>query len=207
MVGLIGKKIGMTRIFTEQGKHIPVTVVKAGPCTVVQVKNVKRDGYNAIQIAFEPIKGKRVTKPRLGHFKKAGLSAHRQLAEFRLDEPAKYKAGDILTVEIFQAGEKIDCTGISKGKGFQGGVRRHGFGGGPKSHGQSDRHRAVGSIGSSSFPSRVFKGMRMPGHMGNKRVTVRNLEVVKVIAEESLLLVKGALPGAKGSYLLLRRSG
>ena len=206
MVGLIGKKIGMTRIFTEQGKHIPVTVVKAGPCPIVQVKSVNRDGYNAIQIAYEQVKEKKVSKPLLGHFKKAHLTAHRRLAELRLDEPAKYKRGDILTVEVFQEGDKLNCTGISKGKGFQGGVRRYGFRGGPKTHGQSDRHRAPGSIGCSSYPARVLKGMKMGGHMGNRKVTVKNLRVVKIIADESLLLVKGALPGMKGSYLFLKRS-
>ncbi len=206
MEGLIGKKIGMTRVFTDNGQHIPVTVIKAGPCPIVQVKKKKTDGYDALQLAFEPVKKKKVTKPLLGHFQKAKLSPHRHLAEFRLESTSKHKPGDVLTVEIFSEKDKITCTGITKGKGFQGGVRRHKFKGGPKTHGQSNKYRSPGSIGSSSFPSRVLKGIKMAGHMGSKKQTIKNLEVVKVIPEDSLLLVKGAVPGAKGSYVLVQRS-
>ncbi len=202
MVGLIGKKLGMTTIFGENGVAIPCTVLEVGPCYVVQVKTKEKDGYEALQLGFEPKKEKHTTKPLQGHFKKAGAPFLRVLKEFKGFDITKYKPGDQIRVEdIFAVGDIVKVTGRSKGKGFQGVVKRHGFGGGPKTHGQSDRHRAPGSVGSSSFPSHTFKGQRMAGHMGDEQVTVRNLEVVEVIPDANLLVVKGSVPGAKNSYV------
>jgi len=206
MLGLIGKKIGMTAIFDGEGKRIPVTVIQAGPCPICQIKTAENDGYFSLQLAFEPAK-KRVTKPLLGHFKRANIPPHKHLFEFRVSpqEIKGKKVGEVLTLEIFSEGEKIDCTGISKGKGFKSAIFRHHFGGGPKTHGQSDRERAPGSIGASSFPSRVFRGQRMAGHMGNVRVTVKNLTIAKVIPEKSLVLVNGAVPGPRGAIVILKK--
>ena len=202
--GILGKKIGMTQIFTESGEAVPVTVIEAGPCYVTQVKTVETDGYNAVQLGFEEVKPKRLTKPELGHLRKNNLPPLRHLREIRTDDAASYEVGQVIDVSIFQEGERVDVTGTSKGRGFAGVVKRHGFGGGPKTHGQSDRHRAPGSIGATSTPGRVFKGLRMAGRMGGERVTVQNLEVVQVDPERNLLVVKGAVPGARGGLLLIR---
>jgi len=205
MPGLIGKKIGMTSVYNENGKQVAVTVIQAGPCVVTQVKTKEKDGYDAIQLAFDDMKKKNTTKPMLGHFKKAGATPKRKLVEFR----GKYddiKLGDTLTVEIFNDDRWVDVVGWSKGKGFQGVVKRHGFAGvGMKTHGQHNRLRAPGSIGASSDPSRVFKGTRMAGHTGNKRVKVINLRIMKVIPEHNLLIVMGAVPGSKGSYVIIEK--
>lgn len=208
MIGLLGKKIGMTMIFSDDGKRIPVTVISAGPCRVVQVKSKERDGYCAIQLGYEPLKLNRANKPMRGHFKRAGLPPFKKLKEFTLDEnEVKFEVGQELRIsDVFDEGELVDCTGVSKGKGFQGVVKRHGFRGGPKSHGQSDRHRAPGSIGASSFPSRVVKGIKMAGQMGNKTITVRGLKIVKILPDDNLILVKGSIAGPKGGYVIVRRS-
>ncbi len=206
MPGLIGKKIGMTSVFGEDGKNIPCTIIQVGPCVVTQIKSAEgKDGYDAVQIAFDDKKEKNTTKAELGHFKKAGTTPKRVVVEFR----GKYddlKVGDVLDVNYFNDDTWLDVTGVSKGKGFQGVVKRHGFGGvGQTTHGQHNRNRAPGSIGASSDPSRVFKGMRMAGRTGNKRVKVLNLRVIKIIPEENLLLVKGGVPGYKGSYLIIEK--
>jgi large subunit ribosomal protein L3 len=206
MEGIIGKKIGMTRVFNGEGHAVPVTVVEAGPCPVVQVKTKDKDGYNAIQIGFGSKRKKLFTLPLLGHFEKAKLEPKRWLKEMRTDALDKYKVGQELKVDMFSVGEQVKVTGISKGLGFQGGVRRYKFRGGPKTHGQSDRLRAPGSIGSSSFPSRVFKGQRMPGRMGGDKVTIKNVKVVGMDAEKGLLLLKGAVPGKRNSLLTIRKS-
>ena len=200
--GIIGKKIGMTNIFTEDGKLVPVTVVEAGPCRVVQIKDAAKDGYNAVQLGFVDRKEQRVVKPQLGHFKKAGVQPSMYLREVR-DFGGEIKVGDAVTTEIFQAGDAVEVVGISKGKGFAGVMKRHGFGGGAESHG-SMFNRAPGSIGSSAYPSRVWAGKKLPGHLGSNQVTVRGLKVVAVEAEKNLLLIKGALPGATGSVVMIR---
>ncbi|MBP5367574.1 MAG: 50S ribosomal protein L3 [Bacteroidales bacterium] len=203
MSGIIGKKVGMTSVFTEDGTNVPVTVIEAGPCVVSQIKTVDTDGYNAIQLAFDDKKEKSATKPEIERFKKIGSTPKRKIAEFKNIEQ-EVKLGDIVTVESLTENELINVTGISKGKGYQGVVKRHHFGGvGGTTHGQHNRLRAPGSLGASSFPSKVFKGMRMAGRTGNDTVKVRNLRIVKIIAEHNLVLVKGAVPGAKGSYLKL----
>jgi len=203
--GLIGKKVGMTQSFDAEGNAIPVTVIKAGPCTVIQKKSKEKDGYAAVQLGLVEDKGlKRPTKPQSGHFQKSGLPPARILREFRASDAAELKEGDQVLVDIFQEGDLVHVTGTSKGKGFQGVVRRHGFRGGGASHG-SMFHRAPGSIGASSYPSRVLKGTRMGGHMGQDRVTVRNLTVVRTDKENNLLLVRGAVPGPRGGYLLIRK--
>lgn len=196
--GIIGRKVGMTQIFDEEGRVVPVTVVEAGPCWVVQVKSLQTDGYEAVKLGFQEVKkGKNVPKPLLGVFKKAQVPVCRVLKEFRM---TGYNVGDKVTVEIFSKGDIVNVAGVSKGKGFQGVMKRHGFAGGPDSHG-SMFNRAPGSIGSSSFPSRVWKGKRMAGHMGNRRVTVKNLKIVDVIPEQNLLLIKGAVPGGENGIL------
>jgi large subunit ribosomal protein L3 len=203
MPGLIGKKIGMTSIFSEDGKSVAVTVIEAGPCVVTQVKTVEIDGYSAVQLAFEDKKEKSTTKALQGHFKKANTAPKRRLIEFPWGG-AEVKAGDVLTVETLQEAAWVDVVGTSKGLGFQGVVRRHGFSGvGGQTHGQHDRLRAPGSNGASSFPSRVFKGQRMGGHTGNAQVKVQNLQIMKVVPENNLLLVKGSVPGSNGSYLTI----
>jgi len=205
MPGLLGKKIGMTSVFSADGKNIPCTVVEAGPCVVTQVKTVQTDGYEALQLGFQEKKEKHSNKPEIGHFKKAGVTPQKHLVEFKGFE-GEYKLGDVLTSELFQADEYVDVVGTSKGKGFQGVVKRHGFHGvGQATHGQDDRLRAPGSLGASSWPSRVFKGMRMGGHTGGDRVTVQNLQVIKVIPEHNLVLIKGSVPGAKGSILIIEK--
>ncbi len=203
--GIIGKKIGMTQLFAKDGKLIPVTVIQATPCSVVQKKGIEKDGYSAFQIGFEAIEERKVTKPLAGHFKKAGVAATRYLREFRLEGASGLEIGQSISVDTFAPGEKVDIIGVSKGKGFAGGVKRHHFKGGGASHG-SMHHRAPGSIGASSFPSRVFKGQRLPGHMGQDRVTTLGLEIVAVKKEQNLLLVKGAVPGAKNGLVIIRDS-
>lgn len=200
---ILGKKLGMTQVWTEDGNLLPVTVIEAGPCVVTQVKTVDRDGYDAVQIGFGDIKENRVNKPMAGHFAAAGVEPVRHLAEVRLDAPVDLKPGAQLTVEMFADAKHVHVSGVSKGKGFAGGMKRHNFGGGPAGHG-SHFHRAPGSVGQASTPSRIFKGKKMPGHMGVDKVTVRNLDVVKVDAEQNLLLVRGAVPGGKGALLTIR---
>ena len=205
MPGLIGRKIGMTSVFSADGKNVPCTVIEAGPCVVTQVKTVANDGYDAVQLAFADMKEKSVSKPMAGIFKKAGTTPKRHLAEFKFDED-EYKLGDTITVDIFKDTVYVDVIGTSKGRGYQGPVKRHNFNGvGSRSHGQDDRQRAPGSIGASSFPSRLFKGLKMNGHMGNDRVTTQNLRVLKVIPEHNLLLIKGSVAGCKGSTLLIMK--
>lgn len=203
--GLIGKKVGMTQIFTNDGKCVPVTVIKVGPCVVLQKKTIDRDGYNAIQLGFDekPNQKPRTNKPMQGHFKKAQKGAFRKISEFRVDDIDSYEVGQEINAGVFQNGDRISVTGTSKGRGFQGVMKRHGFGGGRATHG-SMTHRGPGSIGQCAYPARVFKGHRMAGQMGNKRVTVRNLEIVEVDASNHLLLVKGSVPGANNNFVLIK---
>lgn len=207
MSGIIGKKIGMTSVYDKEGKNVPVTVIEAGPCVVTQVKTKETDGYEAIQLSYEDKKEKHTTNAMKGHFSKAGVTPKRIIREFtRFEEGHRKQYGDTLSVDIFIEGEYIDVAGFSKGKGFQGVVKRHRFKGvNDATHGQHNRLRAPGSIGASSYPSRVFKGMRMGGRTGNNRVKMINLQVVKIIPEKNLLLVKGAVPGPKGSYVIVER--
>ena len=205
MPGLIGKKIGMTSVFGADGKNIPCTVIEAGPCVVTQIRTVEKDGYAAVQLAYDEISEKHASKALKGHFEKAGTTPKRKLVEFKADFAQDLKLGDVLTVaDVFAEVKYVDVVGTSKGKGFQGVVKRHGFAGvGGQTHGQHNRLRHPGSLGACSWPSRVFKGMRMAGHMGNERVKVFNLEVIKVMPENNLLVVKGSVPGAKGSYVIM----
>ena len=205
MPGLIGKKIGMTSVFSADGKNIPCTVIEVGPCVVTQVKTVEKDGYEALQLGFQEKTEKHTTKPEAGHFAKAGVAPQRHLAEFKNFE-GEYKLGDTITVDFLNDTKFVDVIGTSKGKGYQGVVKRHGFGGvGQSTHGQHNRLRAPGSIGACSYPAKVFKGMRMAGQMGHDRVTVQNLQVVKVMPENNLLIVKGSIPGHKGSIVLIEK--
>ena len=205
MPGLIGRKIGMTSVFSAEGKNMPCTVIEAGPCVVTQIKNMERDGYEAVQLAFGDKKEKHTTKAEMGHFAAAGVSPKRHLVEFKGFD-REFKLGDAITVDFFCEDDWVDIVGTSKGKGFQGVVKRHGFGGvGQTTHGQHNRLRAPGSLGASSYPSKVMKGMRMAGRTGGDRVTVQNLQVIKVIPEHNLLLVKGSVPGAKGSIVLIEK--
>ncbi len=205
MSGLIGKKIGMTSIFDENGKNMPCTVIQAGPCVVTQVRTEEKDGYEAIQLGFDDKTEKSATKAQIGHAKKAGTTVKKKVAEFSgFDE--EYKLGDTITVEHFEEGEFVDITGTSKGKGFQGVVKRHGFGGvGQATHGQHNRLRAPGSIGAASYPARVFKGMKMAGRMGTYTVKVQNLRVLKVVADQNLIVVKGCVPGHKNAYVKIEK--
>lgn len=202
---IIGKKIGMTQIFDANGKVVPVTVVEAGPCVVVQKKTVEKDGYDAIQVGFGDIREKLVNKPRKGHFAKANVALKRTLKEFKLDDTSAYEIGQEIKVDIFEAGEKVDVSGISKGKGFQGTIKRWNASRGPMSHG-SKFHRAVGSMGASSDPSRTFKNKRMPGHMGAEKTTVLNLQVVKIMPEKNLILIKGGIPGPNKATVVIRNA-
>lgn len=205
MPGLIGKKIGMTSVFSAEGKNIPCTVIEVGPCVVTQIKTIEKDGYNAIQLAFDDKKEKHATKAEVGHFKKANTGPKRKVIELK-GFVKDWKPGDVITVDYFSDDTWLDISGLSKGKGFQGVVKRHGFGGvGGQTHGQHNRGRAPGSLGASSFPSRVFKGIRMAGRMGGKTTKVINLQVVKLIPENNLLVVKGSVPGPKGSYVIVEK--
>jgi len=205
MSGLIGRKVGMTSIFDENGKNIPCTVIEAGPCVITQVRTEEVDGYNALQLGFDDKAEKRAKKSEKGHFKKAGASPKKKVVEFR-DFEGEHKLGDSLGVDIFIEGEFVDVTATSKGKGFQGVVKRHGFGGvGQATHGQHNRLRAPGSIGAASYPARVFKGMKMAGRMGGERVTVQNLRVLKIVPEKNLIVLKGCVPGHKNAYLTIEK--
>jgi large subunit ribosomal protein L3 len=201
---LLGTKIGMTRLFDDAGNQIPVTVVAAGPCLIVRVKTRETDGYDAVVLGYGTKRKNLYRKPHLGLFAKTGLEPVRHLREMRLPKPEELNVGDIWTVEVFRPGEKVRVTGTSKGKGFQGGMKRHGFSGAQKTHGQSDRWRAPGSIGQSSYPSRVFKGQRMAGHMGNQRVTTRNMKIVEIDPEKNLLMLKGAVPGPRNGLVIIK---
>ena len=203
MKTIIGKKVGMTQIFDEKGKVIPVTVIEAGPCLVAQVKSVETDGYNAIQLGFGDVKESKLNKPEKGHFAKAKLALKKHLREFRLDDISSFKVGDEVKADIFAAGEKVDIQGTSKGKGFQGVIKRHGQSRGPMGHG-SMYHRRPGSMGPTSTPGRVFKGKKLPGHMGHVTVTIQNLDVVAVDMDKNVILVKGSVPGAKGAILKIK---
>ena len=204
MPGLIGKKIGMTSVYGADGKNIPCTVIEAGPCVVTQVKKVDTDGYEAVQLSFGDKREKNTPKALQGHFKKANTTPKRKVVEFQFDE--EKNLGDIINSDLFEEGEYVDVVGTSKGKGFQGVVKRHGFAGvGDATHGQHNRLRAPGSIGAASYPARVFKGMRMAGQMGNERVKVENLQVLKILTEKNMIVVKGAVPGAKNSYITIEK--
>lgn len=202
---LIGKKIGMTQIFDEKGKVIPVTAIEAGPCTIAQVKNIETDGYNAIQLGFGDVKESKVNKPIKGHFSKSKLGLKKHLREFRVNSVEDVKVGDELKADVFTKGDKVDIQGISKGKGFQGVIKRHGQSRGPMGHG-SMYHRRPGSMGSTSTPGRVFKGKKLPGHMGRVTITIQNLEIVSVDLDKNVLLVKGSVPGINGSILKIKSS-
>lgn len=202
---ILGTKLGMTQMFREDGTMIPVTVVLAGPCPVVQKKSVEHDGYEAVQVAFKPIREKLCTKPMLGHFKKAGVEAHRYTREFKFDDTAAYEVGQVIKADIFANGDHVDVTATSKGKGFEGNIKRWNQGRGRKTHG-SHSYRVPGSMGACTYPGEVFKTKHLPGHMGSERVTVQNLEVVRVDADRNLLIVKGAIPGAKGSLVTVRET-
>lgn len=204
--GIIGKKLGMTQIFAENGEAIPVTVIEAGPCYVTQKKTVDTDGYEAVQLGFEDIREKLVNKPAAGHFKKAGVSAKRHLKEFRLENAADMNVGDVVAVDTFAAGDKVDITGITKGRGYTGAVKRWGNHILKMTHGTGPVHREVGSMGACSSPSRVYKNKKMAGQYGNEQVTVLNLEVIKIDAEKNLVAVKGAVPGARGGIVFIRDS-
>ncbi|MCE2403615.1 MAG: 50S ribosomal protein L3 [Dehalococcoidia bacterium] len=199
--GMLGKKVGMTQVFTPEGRVVPVTVIQAGPCAVTQVKTVERDGYQAAQVGYGSVK--RLNKPMRGHLGRAGLFRH--LREFAVDGTEDLEVGQQIKVDLFESGEKVDVVGTSKGLGFQGGMKRHGFHGGPRTHGQSDRARAPGSIGAGTYPGRVFKGKKMAGHTGAVRVTVKNLEVVDVDAERDLLFLKGGVPGAPNDLIVIKK--
>ena len=204
MSGLIGRKIGMTSIFDENGKNIPCTVIEAGPCVVTQVRTKGVDGYEALQLGFDDKNEKHSSQAATGHFKNAGTVAKKKVVEFQFEN--EYKLGDVLTVDVFAEGEFVDVQGVSKGKGFQGVVKRHGFGGvGQATHGQHNRLRAPGSVGASSYPSRVFKGMRMAGRMGGDNVKVQNLKVLKVVADKNLIVIKGCVPGHNNSYVIIEK--
>jgi large subunit ribosomal protein L3 len=205
MKGILGKKVGMTQIFTEEGKVIPVTVIEAGANVVTQIKTVDEDGYNAIQVGFEEAKEKKVNKPLKGHFDKAGVSYKRVLKEFRVESVEDYKIGQEITVDIFAEGAKVDIVGVSKGKGTQGPIKRWNQSRGPMAHG-SKYHRGPGSLGASSFPSRVFKGQHGAGRMGNEQITVQNLEVVKIYGDRNVILIKGAIPGPKGGVVTIKET-
>jgi len=206
MKGIIGKKIGMTQIFDEKGEVVPVTVIEAGPCFVIQVKTEEKDGYDAVQLGFEETKPRRLNQPLLGHLKRADVPPLRHLREFRAKDAEEYSPGQEITVGVFEVGDWVDVVGTSKGRGFAGGMKRHGFGGGPITHGQSDRQRSPGSIGAGTTPGRVWKGKRMPGRMGNQRVTAPNLAVVQVDPERNLLAVRGPVPGPRNGLLIIKEA-
>ena len=204
--GILGQKIGMTQVWDEQNRAVPVTVIQAGPCRVVQVKTPERDGYSAVQLAYGDVKAKRVTKPRAGQFAKAGVEPRRHLVELRTADAGEYSVGQELKADVFAPGDRVDVVGVSKGKGFAGVMKRHGFKGLGASHGTERKHRSPGSVGACATPARIFKGMRMAGHMGHERVTVLNLEVVKADPDRDQLLVRGAVPGPKRGLVMVRSS-
>lgn len=206
MTGIIGRKLGMTRVFREDGTAVPVTVVEAGPCVVTRIRTAERDGYEAVQLGFEKARTKSMTKPVLGQFASVKLAPRKELREFRVSDPSSYEVGQEVTVDIFAPGEEVDVTGTSKGRGFQGNVRRHNKSVGRRTHGNTNR-RAPGSIGQSASPSRVWKGRKLPGQMGDQRVTVKRLSVVEVDADKSLLLIRGAVPGSNNGLVLIRKRG
>jgi large subunit ribosomal protein L3 len=206
MKGIIGKKVGMTQVFDEKGEVVPVTVIEAGPCFVTQVKTAAKDGYDAVQLGFDEVKPYRLNKPLLGHLKKSEAPAVRYLREFLDKDSETLTPGQRITVNVFAVGDRVDVVGTSKGRGFQGGVKRHGFKGGPKTHGQSDRWRAPGAISAGTSPGRIFKGLRMAGHMGSRRTTAPNLTVVQVDPERNLLVVKGPVPGPRNALLLIKEA-
>ena len=206
MKGILGKKVGMTQIFDGRGDVVPVTVIEAGPCFVVQKKTMEQDGYQAVQLGFEEVEPKRLTKGQLGHLRRGNIPPLRYLREIRISEKDEYEEGQKITVSIFDVGDRVDVVGISKGRGFAGTVKRHGFHRQPKTHGQSDRQRAPGAIGSTTKPGRVYKGKRMGGHMGNVQVSAQNLQVVLVDPERNLLAVKGAVPGARGGLVVIKEA-
>jgi large subunit ribosomal protein L3 len=203
MRGILGKKVGMTQLFDENGNVVPVTIVEAGPCYITQVKTVETDGYNAVQLGFEEVAERKLTKGERGHLEKSGAPVLRRLREIRSTEPSIHTLGDVIKADIFQEGDFVDVIGISKGRGFAGAVKRHGFAGGPKTHGQSDRQRATGSRGAGTTPGHTFPGSKAPGHMGNERVTVQNLKVALVDPERNLLAIKGAIPGPRSGLVLV----
>jgi large subunit ribosomal protein L3 len=203
MKGIIGKKVGMTQLFDDSGRVVPVTVIEAGPCYITQVKTVDVDGYNAIQLGFEEVVERKLTKGQKGHLQKSGVPMVRRLREIRSEDAVQFSPGDVIKADIFQDGELVDVIGISKGKGFAGAVKRHGFAGGPKTHGQSDRHRATGSRGAGTTPGHTYPGARAPGHMGDARVTVQNLKVALVDAERNLIAIRGAVPGPRGGLVMV----
>jgi large subunit ribosomal protein L3 len=203
---IIGKKVGMTQLFEENGKVVPVTVIEAGPCVVVQKKDTENDGYCAVQLGFEDLEEKKATKPQKGHFSKAGVPIKKYLKEFRLEKAMDYNVGDILKADVFSAGDRVDVTGISKGKGFAGVIKRWNFQRLKETHGTGPVHRSGGSMGANSDPSRIMKGMKMSGHMGNEQVTVLNLDVIRVDVEKNLIAVRGAIPGPKGGVVYLKNS-
>jgi large subunit ribosomal protein L3 len=202
---ILGKKLGMTQLFTEKGDVIPVTVIQAGPCTVIQKKTVEKDGYEALQVGFGEVKPQRVTKPLKGHFSKAGTEPAKVLKELKLDDCSAYEVGAIITADVFEAGERVDVSGISKGKGFQGAIKRHGLSRGRMTHG-SKYHRGVGSMSSATTPGRVKKGKRLPGHMGAEKVTVQNLEIIRADKEKNYLLIKGAVPGTNNGLVFIKNT-
>ncbi len=204
MIGLIGKKIGMTQLFSEQGEAVPVTVIEAGPCTITELRTLERDGYNAVQLGFGTNKEKRFTKPLLGQFKKRNLPPSRHVKEFRVEGVDGFSVGQTLTVSLFEAGRHVDVQGVTKGRGFQGVIKRHGFRGGQASHGPT-MGREPGSIGASAYPSRVIKGKRLPGHMGSENLTIKNLEVVAIDPEQNTLMVRGAVPGPANGIVFIKK--
>ncbi len=206
VAGILGEKVGMTRIFAKNGESIPVTVILAGPCQIIQKKNLKKDGYNAVQLSFKEVKEKKISKPIANHLNKYKTKPTKYIREFKVDDSSKYSSGAEVKVDIFQEGDKVDIIGISKGKGFAGAIKRHNFSGGPKTHGQKEYFRSVGSIGATDA-ARVFKGQKLPGHMGTDRVTIKNMKVVKINLERNLILVKGSVPGAKGTMIVINKIG
>lgn len=206
MTGIIGKKIGMSRFFREDGTVVPVTLVASGPCSIIQIKTKEKDGYNAVQVGFDSVKEKNLSKALAGHFKKSNTKPSRVVKEFRTDEVEGLETGKDITVEVFENIKKLDVVGISKGHGFSGTVKRYGFGRGRESHGNTN-HRAPGSIGGHSYPARVWPGQKLPGQYGNKRITVKNVELVNVDKEKNMLVIKGGLPGPNGGYLMIKKSG
>jgi large subunit ribosomal protein L3 len=203
-LGIIGRKIGMTQLFLEDGSIVPATVIEAGPCTVLQKKTKEKDGYDALQLGFLPKNSKRVNKPLSGHFKKAGVGPYRHLMEFRLESVEGFELGQQITLQLFKPGDIVDVIGLSKGKGFAGVVKRYGFHGSPGAHGTHEYFRHGGSVGANSFPARVFKDMRMPGHHGNRRITLQNIKVLDIKEDQNLILLKGGIPGGRYGWILIR---